>query len=254
MKENYKLVDSKKLLREYGSLLPLLSKCMKEYGFSDETRVVTALKDATVGLMHGFDKVNTHLHGPDCVKSSTGEELENKNVSFNSKSNTTNFEDTTMEKVEVLCSPNTTISVTKWNEEGEPIFIAYGKANENLKEELQKQVQSCKDKGVRLNPRVSIQDLFVKFGFKATSNVMSENDLKMYLAKNNFTRKGRKGKGKFQFGIGRPLMTDDDLSKKYANAIKWLNVGKTQRWVAKHCNISITTVNKLNKKFASGNM
>ncbi len=83
------------------------------------------LRDSMVALYLDYELINIQKHGLDAKRSSSDEFLEIKQVSFQSKTWSATFNDTTLEKAKVFCDIKTTLAVGVWNNISNLLFIVY---------------------------------------------------------------------------------------------------------------------------------
>ncbi|GAA7389106.1 hypothetical protein BD0138_04940 [Helicobacter pylori] len=116
------------------------------------------------------------IFGLDAKRSSSDEFLEIKQVSFQSKTWSATFNDTTLEKAKVFCGIKTTLAVGVWNNISNLLFIVYGKHPE-IGLYLESKVKECHDESRRSTQTIGVSKLIKEFDFKMKPIDLKEQEL-----------------------------------------------------------------------------
>ncbi len=99
-------IDRNFITESYQALKPI-EKIQNKYNKHDNDSFFNELRDSMVALYLDYDLINTQKHGLDAKKVQSNEFLEIKQVSFQSKTWSAAFNDTTLEKAKVFCDIKT---------------------------------------------------------------------------------------------------------------------------------------------------
>ncbi|GAA6823207.1 hypothetical protein AOH185_08390 [Helicobacter pylori] len=113
-KGHFEPIDRTFITESYQALKPI-EKIQNKYNKHDNDSFLNELRDSMVALYLDYELINIQKHGLDATRSSSDEFLEIKQVSFQSKTWSATFNDTTLEKAKVFCDIKTTLAVGVWN-------------------------------------------------------------------------------------------------------------------------------------------
>ncbi|GHR99116.1 hypothetical protein VN1281_02580 [Helicobacter pylori] len=125
-KGHFEPIDRNFVAESYQALKPI-EEIQNKYNKHDNDSFFNELRDSMVALYLDYELINIQKHGLDAKRSSSDEFLEIKQVSFQSKTWSATFNDTTLEKAKVFCDIKTTLAVGVWNNISNLLFIVYGK-------------------------------------------------------------------------------------------------------------------------------
>ncbi len=157
-------IDRNFITESYQALKPI-EEIQNKYNKHDNDSFLNELRDSMVALYLDYDLINTQKHGLDAKRSSSDEFLEIKQVSFQSKTWSATFNDTTLEKAKVFCDIKTTLAVGVWNNISNLLFIVYGKHPE-MGLYLEQKVKECHNESRRSTQTIGISKLIKEFDFK----------------------------------------------------------------------------------------
>ncbi len=129
-----------------------------------------------VALYLDYELINIQKHGLDAKRSLSDEFLEIKQVSFQSKTWSATFNDTTLEKAKVFCDIKTTLAVGVWNNISNLLFIAYGK-HPKIGLYLEQKVKECYNESRRSTQTIGVSKLIKEFDFKMKPIDLKEQEL-----------------------------------------------------------------------------
>ncbi len=109
-KWHFEPIDRNFIAESYQALKPI-EEIQNKYNKHDNDSFLNELRDSMVALYLDYELINIQKHGLDAKRSSSDEFLEIKQVSFQSKTWSTTFNDTTLEKAKVFCDIKTTLAV-----------------------------------------------------------------------------------------------------------------------------------------------
>ena len=139
-----------------------------------------------VGKILGFDLVNTGKHGFDCKKVNKDIFLEVKQCSFNNKSWSCTFNDTTVEKAMAFTEGNVFLALGVWNGMTDLICIIYG-MHAGIGEFLLEKVDEQTKKSQRRTQSIGVTKLMKEYGFSIIPVNRTEQEL-INMLENKFKR------------------------------------------------------------------
>ncbi|RKV56723.1 hypothetical protein [Helicobacter pylori] len=163
-KGHFEPIDRNFITESYQALKPI-EEIQNKYNKHDNDSFLNELRDSMVALYLDYDLINTQKHGLDAKRSSSDEFLEIKQVSFQSKTWSATFNDTTLEKAKVFCDIKTTLAVGVWNNISNLLFIVYGKHPE-MGLYLEQKVKECHNERRRSTQTIGVSKLIKEFEFK----------------------------------------------------------------------------------------
>ncbi|WP_121016527.1 hypothetical protein [Helicobacter pylori] len=153
-------IDRNFITESYQALKPI-EEIQNKYNKHDNDSFLNELRDSMVALYLDYDLINTQKHGLDANQSKTW---------------STTFNDTTLEKAKVFCDVKTTLAVGVWNNISNLLFIVYGKHPE-MGLYLEQKVKECHNESRRSTQTIGISKLIKEFEFKMKPIDSKEQEL-----------------------------------------------------------------------------
>ncbi len=163
-KGRFEPIDRNSITESYQALKPI-EEIQNKYNKHDNDSFLNELRDSMVALYLDYELINIQKHGLDAKRSLSDEFLEIKQVSFQSKTWSATFNDTTLEKAKVFCDIKTTLAVGVWNNISNLLFIVYGKHPE-MGLYLEQKVKECHNESRRSTKTIGVSKLIKEFDFK----------------------------------------------------------------------------------------
>ncbi|GAA9984718.1 hypothetical protein VN0998_01940 [Helicobacter pylori] len=164
-KGHFEPIDRNFIAESYQALKPI-EEIQNKYNKHDNDSFLNELRDSMVALYLDYELINIQKHGLDAKKVQSNEFLEIKQVSFQSKTWSTTFNDTT----------KTTLAVGVWNNISNLLFIVYGK-HPKIGLYLEQKVKECHNESRRSTQTIGISKLIREFDFKMKPIDLKEQEL-----------------------------------------------------------------------------
>lgn len=158
-------IDRNFITESYQALKPI-EEIQNKYNKHDNDSFLNELRDSMVALYLDYELINIQKHGLDAKKVQSNEFLEIKQVSFQSKTWSTTFNDTT----------KTTLAVGVWNNISNLLFIVYGN-HPKIGLYLEQKVKECHNESRRSTQTIGISKLIKEFDFKMKPIDLKEQEL-----------------------------------------------------------------------------
>lgn len=154
------------LIKRAIDALASVSKIQKEMGANND-EFVGRVQEAKVAKELGFKLQNADKHGIDAKFSDDTERyVEVKNATYDGKTPSATFNDTTIEKANLFKEPNMWLALGVWRNLHDLLFICYV-SNPNIGDFLEKRVNSFLDgNGVRSTQSIPLTTLLEEYDAK----------------------------------------------------------------------------------------
>ncbi|GAA6929682.1 hypothetical protein Va27_04290 [Helicobacter pylori] len=164
-KGHFEPIDRNFIAESYQALKPI-EEIQNKYNKHDNDSFLNELRDSMVALYLDYELINIQKHGLDAKKVQSNEFLEIKQVSFQSKTWSTTFNDTT----------KTTLAVGVWNNISNLLFIVYGN-HPKIGLYLEQKVKECHNESRRSTQTIGVSKLIKEFDFKMKPIDLKEQEL-----------------------------------------------------------------------------
>ena len=212
-KGNFKSIDNEFLLEGFLALQEV-ARVQEKWQKGDTDSFINEIRDSMVGHYLGYELINTDKHGFDCKLSSDKDVfLEVKAASYDAKTWSATFNDTTLEKAKYFQGDQVYLCLAVWKKASDLLFIVYGK-NAKLGYFLEEKVSSFLkgEGGVRSTQTVSLGQLIFEYGFDIVC-IKPKDEVKTIL----------KLKSKQLFNIpDSRFISQDEFTEKYNNSAKFI--------------------------------